>query len=437
VNLLVVGASHHTAPVELLERLAVPTESVGSTLSDLIGQSHVNEAVLLSTCNRVEVYAAVRAFHGGLADIGAILSERAGMDTNTLASHLYVRYDLEAIRHAMRVASGLDSMVVGEAQILGQLREAYATATDSDTVGRLLHELMQQALRVGKRVHAETGIDRAGQSVVSAALELAPGGVQDRSALVVGAGSMGGLALATLRRAGVGPLFLANRAPERARRQADLHGATAVNFADLAAAVSAVDIVLTATASSEPVLTAETVRTALQLREPSRPLVILDLAVPRDVAPEVADLPGVTLIDLDRVGLATMDQPSGADQLEAEAIVVAESETFLTWLRGAEVAPTVAALRARADEVVEAELRRLAQRRPDLTEEQRADITRAVHRVVQQLLHSPTVRVRQLATTPGGDQYAAVLRELFDLSVPDDDDDFGRAVELERGEVDQ
>jgi glutamyl-tRNA reductase len=434
VNLLVVGASHHTAPVELLERLAVPTESIATTLNDLVGQSHVNEAVLLSTCNRVEVYAAVRAFHGGLADIGAILSERAGMDTTTLASHLYVRYDLEAIRHALRVASGLDSMVVGEAQILGQLREAYAAATDSDTVGRLLHELMQQALRVGKRVHAETGIDRAGQSVVSAALALVPGGVQDRSALVVGAGSMGGLALATLRRAGAGQLLLANRAPERARRQAELHGATAITLSELAAAVSAVDIVVTATASSEPVLGAEMVRTALRLRASDRPLVILDLAVPRDVAPEVADLPGVTLIDLDRVGLATLDQPSAADQLEAEAIVVAESETFLSWLRGAEVAPTVAALRARADEVVEAELRRLAQRRPDLTEDQRADVAHAVHRVVQQLLHSPTVRVRQLATTPGGDQYAAVLRELFDLSVPDD---LGRAVDVDRTEEDR
>jgi glutamyl-tRNA reductase len=433
VNLLVVGVSHHTAPVDLLQRLSVPVESTAAVGATLVGQPHVNESVVLSTCNRVEVYAAVTAFHGGLAEIGAVLAARAGLDVAALAAHLYVQYDADAVRHALRVGAGLDSMVVGEAQILGQLRDAYGVAAEHDFAGRLLHELMQQALRVGKRVHAETAIDRAGQSIVSAALAVAPGGVAGRSALVIGAGSMGALALKTLARTEAGPLFIANRSAARANRLAALHDAKPIAEADLPVLLSTVDMVVCATASPEPVLTTELVSAALGRRAGDRPLLVFDLAVPRDVEPGVADLDGVCLIDLDRLGSVAMDEPSAAEREAAEAIVAAEVEAFLGWLRGAEVAPTVAALRARADQVVEAELRRLAQRRPDLTEDQRSDVAHAVHRVVQQLLHSPTVRVRQLATTEGGDQYAAVLRELFDLSVPPSDQDLTRAVDVDDG----
>jgi glutamyl-tRNA reductase len=430
VNLLVVGVSHHTAPVELLERLSIPTDDTRSVLAALVAQPFVNEAVVLSTCNRVEVYAAVTAFHGGLAEIGAVLADRAGLDVASLASHLYVHYDDDAARHALRVAAGLDSMVVGEAQILGQLRDAYGHAAEHDAAGQFLHELMQQALRVGKRVHAETGIDHAGQSVVSAAIALAPGGVAGRSALVIGAGSMGGLALATLSRAGVGRLLVTNRGADRAQRLAALHSATAVDFAALAETLRTVDVVVCATASPEPVLTESLVRAAMVDRS-GADLVLLDLAVPRDVAPEAVAVPGVVLIDLARLAATSLDEPSSADREAADAIVASEVEAFLSWLRGRDVAPTVAALRARADEVVESELSRLAQRRPDLTPDQRADVAHAIHRVVQRLLHSPTVRVRQLAGKPGGDQYAALLRELFDLAVPDRADNLTRAVDVE------
>jgi glutamyl-tRNA reductase len=427
MNLIVVGVSHHTAPVELLERLTVTADGTPPMLAEFGAKPHVTEVVVLSTCNRVEVYAVVSAFHGGLAEIAAVLAARTGLDVAALAAHLYVHYGSETVRHALRVASGLDSMVVGEAQILGQLRDAYGISAGRDAAGRFLHELMQQALRVGKRVHAETGIDRAGRSVVTAALGLVPGGLEGRRALVVGAGSMGALGLATLARSGVGELFVTNRGADRARRLGVLHGATAVDFADLATALSTVDLVVCATASPDPVLTEPMVRAALADRD-GAPLALLDLAVPRDIAAEVGDLPGVTLIDLDGVATATMDEPSATDREAAEAIVTAEVDAFLTWLRGAEVAPTVAALRARADEVVESELSRLRQRRPDLTDEQRAEVAHAIHRVVQRLLHSPTVRVRQLATTAGGDQYAALLRELFDLAVPGANEDVSRAV---------
>ncbi|MEH0935889.1 glutamyl-tRNA reductase [Micromonospora psammae] len=423
MKLLVVGASYRTAPVATLEQLAVAPADLTRTLDRLVAQPYVAEAVLVSTCNRVEVYAAVSGFHGGLGDICAVLAEQAGAPPAALANHLYVHYDAAAVDHVFRVATGLDSMVVGEAQILGQLRDSYHWASGADTAGRLLHELMQQALRVGKRAHAETNIDRAGQSVVTAALDLAAdhleGDLAGRPAMVVGAGAMGSLGVATLSRLGAGPITVTNRGADRAVRLAESYGATAVPMADLVTALSTVDIVVAATASTEAVLTLDVVTRALAARDADRgPLVLLDLAVPRDVAPGVAELPGVEVIDIDRMATLLATGEAAADAAEVTRIVTGEVEAFLSWLRGADVAPTVAALRGRADDVVTAELRRLAQRRPDFSDDQRAEVARTVHRVVQRLLHQPTVRVRQLAAEPGGDQYAALLRELFDLEVP-------------------
>jgi glutamyl-tRNA reductase len=413
-NLLVVGLSHRTAGVALLEKLVLGAGDLPVMLGELAGLQYVDEAVVLSTCNRVEVYAAVTAFHGGLADIGGALATRAGLAMSDLAPHLYVHYEADAVRHVFRVAAGLDSMVVGESQILGQLRDSYGTAGEQGTAGRLLHELLQQALRVGKRVHAETEIDRAGQSVVSAALAYGQGAtapVEGRPALVIGAGSMGALSLATLRRAGAGPLFVTNRGHARAERLAELYAAEAVPFTELPTLLERVDVVVSATASPEPVLDAALVAGA------GRDLLILDLALPRDVAPGVRELPGVTVVDIELLS-ESLSSTAEAEERAGEEIVAAEVEAFLTWLRGADVAPTVAALRARADEVVEAELRRLAQRCPELGAEARAEVSHSVHRIVQRLLHQPTVRVRQLAAEPGGEAYAQALRELFDLQIP-------------------
>jgi glutamyl-tRNA reductase len=412
--LLSVGASYRTADIGTLERLTIAADEVPDLLRKLVAQPYVGEAVVLSSCNRVEIYAAVSGFHGGLGDICTVLSAESGIPAPELAGHLYVHYDEAAVRHSFRVSSGLDSMVVGEAQILGQFRDAYHAATEADSAGRLMHELMQQALRVGKRAHAETGIDRAGQSVVSAALEVAEsrlGTLDGKSALVIGAGSMGALSVATLTRAGVGPLRITNRSAAPADRLAEAYGATAVRFEDLDAALREVDLVISATASTEPVLTrAQLVAAA--------PLVVLDLAVPRDVAPDATGVAGVTVIDMDSLAASRRALPATAETAAVEQIVAGEVDHFLAWLRGTDIAPTVAALRTRADDVVTAELRKLWSRRPDFTDEQRGDVSRTLHRVVQQLLHSPTVRVRQLAAEPGGDQYAALLRELFDLDVP-------------------
>ncbi|GAA4915786.1 glutamyl-tRNA reductase [Stackebrandtia albiflava] len=417
MNLLVVGASHRTAPVEVLERLALTADRAAELATGLVAGRYVGEAVVLSTCNRVEVYAAVSGFHGGLTEIAGRLAAHGGMAVDDLSGHLYVRHEAQAVRHAFTVAAGLDSMVAGEAQILGQLRDAYESARESGHAGRLLHELLQQALRVGKRVQSEAQVGAAAPSVVTAALAV---GVEHTGrelagadALVVGAGAMGALSLAALRRAGAGRCYVVNRDFDRAVRLAANHDAEAVAWDALATVVPHVDVIVSATGAPAPVIDETT------LADRRGGLLVCDLAVPRDVAASVAALPGVHVVDIG--GLGDSDRPGpGARYLEAaERILVEEIDAFLGVARAAQVAPTVAALRSRADEVVDGELARLRRRRPDLSDEQRAEIAHTVHRVVRQLLHQPTVRVRQLASEPGGESYAAALRELFALEAPD------------------
>jgi glutamyl-tRNA reductase len=439
VNPICVGVSHRSAGLDLLERLVVPETEVPQLLTTLLAQPYVEEAVVLSTCNRVEIFASVTGFHGGLADVAGVLATRAGVEVNAIAPNLYVHYESAAVQHVFRVAAGLDSMIVGEPQILGQLREAYSVAAEHGAAGRIMHELLQHALRVGKRAQSETGIDKAGQSVVSAALdrgEAETGPLAGRSALVIGAGGMGALSLATLRRAGVRPLFVANRGFDRAAHLAAAHEASAVALGDIGTLLATIDIVVTVTAATEPVLLAEDLLAArpaagqpmaglpaegsLPADSPAeRPLLICDLAVPRNVGPGIGELPGVTLVDMDRLATAPPAQVERA-VTAAQEIVTLEVDAFLTWLRGLAVAPTVAALRARAEDVVSVELRRLAQRRPEFTDVQRAEVATTVHRIVQRLLHQPSVRVRELAAEPGGERYARALRELFDLQVPVD-----------------
>ncbi len=412
MSLLVVGMNHRTAPVRLLERASVSADGLPLAVRTLLSGQHVAEVAILSTCNRVEVYADVSAFHGALNEIGEWLSDRTSVPLAALADHLYIHYADEAVRHLFTVAAGLDSMVVGEAQILGQLRDAYGAAQEHDGPGRMLHELMQQALRVGKRVHTDTEIDLAGQSVVSAALRLGEdviGPIAGRPTLVVGAGSMGALSAATLNRAGVGTITVANRTLANAARIAETVGGNAITTDSLATAIAAADVVVTATGSSTPVITQDVVTAAKR----DRPLLILDLAVPRDTERAVDAMPGVTVLDIEKLGAALVDAPATTGVEAARAIVAEEIEAFLSWERSNDVAPTVAALRARADQVVAAELERLSGLEPAA----RAEAERAVRRVVSTLLHLPTVRMKELASAPGGDWYATAVRDLFQLDV--------------------
>ncbi|HEX6756657.1 MAG TPA: glutamyl-tRNA reductase [Mycobacteriales bacterium] len=434
MSLLVVGMSHRTAPVPLLERASVPASDLPEVLHDLLRGDHVAEVLVLSTCNRVEVYADVDRFHGGLQDTSSVLARRCGIDLPGLGHHLYVHYEDAAVLHLFSVAAGLDSMVVGESQILGQLRTAYTAAAELDSVGRSLHELFQQALRVGKRVHAETGIDRAGASVVSvglgeAARVLGPddgrgagGPLAGRRALVVGAGSMGSLAAATLLRDGVAEVTVVNRSPGRAEQlAASLRPAgaalplvRATTLDALADELVRADVVIACTGAIGTVVAAALVAGAVE-RRAGRPLVLLDLALPRDIDSAAGQLRGVHYVDLEVLREPAARLGAHAEIELARAVVAGEVSAQLGARRAIEISPTVAALRARAAEVVDAELARLDGRLPGLDDAVRAELSHTVHRVAQALLHAPTVRVKQLAERPGGDAYAEALRELFDL----------------------
>ncbi len=412
MSVLVVGISHNSAPVSLLEEVSRGMGDTGSVLPEL---ASVAEAVVVATCNRVEVYADTEDFHPGLDAITDLLARRSGVELGELSKHLYVHWEQQAVLHLFEVASGLDSMVVGESQILGQLRRAYAVAGDG--VGRVLHELFQTALRVGKRVHSETGIDAAGQSLVSVGLAQVAtvlGPLQGRRVLLVGAGSMGALAGATLRREGVDQIVVANRSTENAERLATSLEGRGVGLGDLAEELTAADVVVTSTGSVGVVVSRAVVAAAVEGR-PERPLVVLDLALPHDVDPAVRSLPGVTLVDLASLQQALEGSVTGADVEAARRIVNDEVGSFLTWQLASRVQPTVVALRSRADEVVSAELTRLGGRLPDLDERQRAEVEQTVRRVVQSLLHTPTVRVKELTESPVGLSYAEALRELFGL----------------------
>lgn len=423
MSVLVVGLSHRSAPVEVLEQASVSDADVPKLLEELTRSGQVDEAMVVSTCNRVEIYTVVETFHGGLADVSGVLARHAGVDVQAVSGYLYVHYAASAVEHLFSVAAGLDSMVVGEAQILGQLRTAYNRSIEFGTVGRVLHELAQQALRVGKRSQSETGIDTAGASVVSEALADADrelDGLSGRRALVVGAGSMGALACALLRRADIGSIVVANRTEARADRlveslAAEGCPARATGLAQLSGELALADVVVTCTGAVGAVLTAQLVAESLTSRERNRPLVLCDLGLPRDVEHAVAELPGVSVIDLTTLNERLSNGTERDVVQAARQLVAAEVAHYLSAQRSAEVTPTVTALRKRAAEVVDAELLRMSGRLPDLAPEVRDELTHTVRRVVDKLLHTPTVRVKQLAKNPGGDTYAEALRELFGL----------------------
>ncbi|MFE6778658.1 glutamyl-tRNA reductase [Streptomyces sp. NPDC057702] len=511
MSLLVVGISHRSAPVSALERAALPPEQRAKLAQDALVAEPAVEAAVLSTCNRVELYADVDKFHAGVAELSTLLARHTGVTLDELTPYLYVHYEDRAVHHLFTVACGLDSMVVGEGQILAQIKDALALGQELHTAGRLINDLFQQALRVGKRAHSETGIDKAGQSLVTFGLEQLAGQVPverwvtGKRALVIGAGSMSSLAATTLARAGVAEVAVANRTVERAQRLATSlteqagqvgghtsgtasdqargeatdpvganqrgHGtafgptggvglaavpsqpdhacvaglpdgtccappaapvelpvtgmparagvrpglvARAVPMTEVAAELAAADIVVSCTGATGLVLDAEALRAAADQR-PDRPLALLDLAMPRDIDAAAHRLDGVRLVDIESLAEASADAPMAADVDQVRTIVSAEVTAFGAAQRAAHITPTVVALRTMAADVVASEIARLDGRLPDLDDKQRAEITQTVRRVVDKLLHAPTVRVKQLASTPGGAGYADALRELFDL----------------------
>ncbi|MEV3969277.1 glutamyl-tRNA reductase [Streptomyces sp. NPDC050698] len=562
MSLLVVGLSHRSAPVSVLERAALSTDAQVKLVQDTVAAEPAAEAAVLATCNRIELYADVDKFHAGVAELSTLLAQHSGVGLEELTPYLYVHYEDRAVHHLFSVACGLDSMVVGEGQILGQIKDSLARAQELHSAGRLLNDLFQQALRVGKRAHSETGIDRAGQSLVTFGLEqLARGGdvqrwARGKKAVVIGAGSMSSLAAATLARAGVAEIVVANRTFDRAERLAQILmegddtdvAARAVPMESVPAELTRADVAVSCTGATGLVLTAESVAEAVEGRtpvpsagpgapdgasgsatgpgtqrggasgtglgtedgcpldlsavqgtagfsvlgeaavagmaaadleqhaawvdngtagdarraggqarpgtagtldpaadtdaiaalaataatvgriperrrpepveEPQRPepvLFLLDLAMPRDIDAAAHRLAGVRLVDIESLAEASAGAPMAADVDQVRRIVSDEVAAFGAALRAAHITPTVVALRTMAADVVAGEIARLDGRLPGLDDKHRAEITQTVNRVVDKLLHAPTVRVKQLAAEPGGAGYADALRTLFDL----------------------
>ncbi|MFF1745725.1 glutamyl-tRNA reductase [Streptomyces mirabilis] len=565
MSLLVVGLSHRSAPVSVLERATLNADAQIKLLQDTVAAEPAAEATLLATCNRIELYADVDKFHAGVAELSTLLAQHSGVGLDELTPHLYVHYEDRAVHHLFSVACGLDSMVVGEGQILGQIKDALATSQELHTAGRLLNDLLQQSLRVGKRAHSETGIDRAGQSLVTFGLQQLSAGTavdvwaKGKKALVIGAGSMSSLAAATLARAGVSEIVIANRTPDRAERLAQILNeneggdtdvlARAVPMDSVPVELTRADIAISCTGATGLVLTAESVAAAVEGRtgesvataepaakpavrgagsartassavvgdqaqlaptsvgtdddcpldlsavqgtagfsvlgeaavagmaaaeleqhaawvdkgdaaaraprgaavldpeadadaiaalvlavatvgrvperrrpepvaEAPRPapvLALLDLAMPRDIDAAVHRLLGVRLVDIESLAEASADAPMAADVDQVRRIVSDEVAAFSAAQRAAHITPTVVALRTMAADLVASEIARLDGRLPDLDDKERGEITQTVRRVVDKLLHAPTVRVKQLAAEPGGAGYADALRTLFDL----------------------
>ncbi len=417
MSILVLGLNHRTGPLSVLERVAMSSHEIPKAVSAIVQLDNVREAVVVSTCNRTEIYAVAEKFHGAYADLRDFLCTLSDLSADELHPHLYSQHDDAAVQHLFEVASGLDSAVLGESEILGQLRSAWDVAREEGGARTTLNLLFRSAIGVGKRARTETAIARGTASVSHAAVELAAhqlGDLQGRRVAVLGAGAMGeGIAVA-LRSAGVGDVTVVNRTADRGRALADRIQGTAVDFGQLAAVLADVDVVLTGTGADEPVITREMIAA---YRASGAPLLLVDIAVPRDVTPDVVTIPGVTLFDLD--ALNTWAE-RGRAQRRAEVdnvrrIISEEAEAFILEAAALQAAPLVTSLRQRAEEVRLAELEHHARQLADMTPGQREIVESITRRVVAKLLHEPSVRLRHQAGTPQGARNAAAVADLFDL----------------------
>ena len=419
MSVVVIGLNHRTVPLDLLERMTVNEANLPKALADLVGRDHVSEAVVLSTCNRTEVYASVERFHAAYADIREFLSSLAFLPPEAFGDHLYAHYDEAAAQHLFSVAAGLDSAVLGESEILGQVRTAWERAHGEEASGATLNMLFRHALEAGKRVRTETAIGEKTTSVSQAAVAMAGerlGGLEGRSVLVVGAGEMGEGLVRSLIDAGADPVKVANRTWDRAKDLADRVGATAIHLDDLPPALAEVDLLLTSTGATSIIVEHGDVEPVVEARA-GAPLLIVDIAVPRDVDAAAGTLPGVTLLDMDdlrahaEIGLAERRREVAA----VRAIVEDEVTRFQAQTTAREVAPLIAALRQKAEDLRVAELARQQTRLVELTPEQQEAVEAATKAALAKLLHEPTVALKSAAGTARGERLAEALRELYDL----------------------
>lgn len=416
MSVLVVGLNYRTAPVGLLERVAVAAEQLPKALYSLASRDHVTEAVVLSTCNRVELYVNATRYHAAMGDVRSFLAEWSGLAPDDFAYLAYDYFDDRAAAHLFAVTAGLDSMVVGERQIALQVKQAFQAAQAEGSVGRVLSALFTRALGVGKRVRARTAISDGASSMVDVALEAARhvlGPLDQRTVLVVGAGKMGGMAARRLQGT-AGRILVVNRSEDRGLRLADQVAGELLPMSRLGEGLAQADLVLCSTGAATPVVEQEVVAQAMAAR-PLRPLVLLDIAVPRDVEPGSAFVPGVTVLDVDAIRSLTDSGATGAAVAQARELVDAEAGRFAGWTRSVRVEPTVGALHERGEQIRLAELERLAGRLGELDERQREAVEALSRGIVARLLHEPSVRLKAIADARGGEQHATALRELFDL----------------------
>ncbi len=417
MSVLIVGMSHKSAPIELLERASLDTDAAVKLSHRALETSSVTEAAVISTCNRVEIYVEAERFHGAVEEVSKLLAEHAALDREQLVQHVYVHYDDAAIAHLFAVASGLDSMILGESQILGQVREALHSAQAEATVGPALNALFQQALRIGKRGHAETGIDRLAPSTVTAGLDTAGELAEAPTTrfLVAGAGTMASLAVRTLIDRGVSAdrVAVANRTVQRALELVAAHDVRAVGWDDLDAELARTDVVISCTGAAGVVFD----RKRLAAVPADHELTIIDLALPRDVDQDAAHLDGITVIDLEVLGKHSASAELAADVEQVREIVEDEVRTFLAAKSASQVTPTVVALRSMATDIVEAEVTRITTRMPALRPDEVEQVRHSLQRVADKLIHAPTVRVQQLVEGPAGLTYADALADLFALDL--------------------
>jgi len=419
VSLICIGVNHRSAPVGLLERLAVPAVELPKALHHLLSGDHVAEAAVLSTCNRTEVYARCTRFHGAVADVRAFLAAHSGADPAEVDEHLYTYYDDGAVAHLFGVAAGLDSMIVGEGEILRQVRSAWQAAEAEGAAGQVVSRAFRHALAVGKRARTETGIARHALSVSSAAVALASdrlGSLGGRSVLVLGAGDMAEGMVQGLVGAGVGSVTVANRTHARAVQLARRVGGQAIALSDVLDSLLGADVLLTATDSPNVHVTADDIEAVMD-RRPGRPLLIADIAVPRDVDPGAASVPGVTLLDIDDLrGYGERSMALRRREIgRVQGIVTDELDRFRVERSAREVAPVVVALRDRAEAVRRAEMERFRSRLAGLDPAQRRAVEGLTQGIVKKLLHSPTVRLKEAAGSARGDLYTDAVASLFDL----------------------
>lgn len=418
---LVLGVSHATAPLDLLERLSGTDRPVDALVTEVTSLEGIDAAVVVSTCNRLEIYAEAHpeAADGGLRDA---VAKHTGVTRDELEPHLYTHRSDHAVRHLFTVASGLDSVVVGEDQILGQVKQGLERSQHLDRTGKVLAKAVQTALRVGKKARNDTGLNEAGRSLATAGLaffERRVGSLTGKTALVIGAGSMAGVVVAALRRSGLSKVHLANRSPEKAQRLAETAGGDGFGLDEVPKLLAEVDVVVGATAATGHVITADHVRDAMRIRD-GRELFVLDLALPHNISPDTAAVPGVTFVDLKRIAEeGSRDEISVASVQAAHDLVAKEVADFRTGIRLASATPILTAMRNAAAEAADAELDRLARRLTGLGGAAHQEITRSMRRIVDKVLHQPTVLIRELATAPDGARHIDALSKLIAADAPD------------------